>query len=251
METAPPTTTPQSASPQATVPERRGPVDLTLHGLPSGEWATTVPAAPGPIAAPQKKEWRPRGDAGDPILGKLGEKKEEAYPLESVGRDGYVYSGPAFTAHIALDGTVSFDDKNIGFVKGTSGGSFDLNDLLMKGHHQDPYRYEKQKFLSATAAKRTELARQAREEQLRQSLGELPWHCDEIWRDRRRAARERRSLLYALWKDTSDEAGGAEARAIIEKFIRRYLPAGSPDAFSDDELAELNGSKSHHFDPYH
>jgi hypothetical protein len=89
-------------------------VDLTLHGLPStGEWATgpTV-ATPRPTGPPPDRAYKPRGDAGDPILGKMVEKKDD-YPLEYLGRDGYLYKGPQFSAHVSMDGSVSFDDKII------------------------------------------------------------------------------------------------------------------------------------------
>lgn len=254
METAPPTATVDPNSSAATVPKRVGPVDLTLHGLPSsGEWATGAPVA---VAATAKKgPWKMRGDAGDPILGKLAGEKKDDYPLESLGKNGYVYNGPSFSARIMPDGQVNFDDKSIRDFKGLSGG-FDLTDLIMKGKKEDPYRHEKKKFLEATSAKRAEMARQVRDEQIRSSLEELPWRCDEIWRDHRRGPGERRNLLFALWKETADNDdglgdAGEKARGVIEKFIQHYLPAGSVDQFSDEELARLNRRGGRKFDPYH
>jgi hypothetical protein len=251
METVPRSSTPDELSPQATVPQRKGPVDLTLHGLPStGEWATgpTTPPPPRPTGPPADKAWKPRGDAGDPILGKLKENKDD-YPLEYLGRDGYVYRGPQFSAHILMDGSVSFDDKLIRDFKGLSGG-FDITDWAMKGKKQDPYRYEKEKFLKYTQKKRDELARKAREADMENSLAELPNTCDEIWRQRSRPAPQRRKALYELWRDVEDTDAGGRARDVIVEYVRRHLPAGSADAFTDEELALYNANSKHKFEPY-
>jgi hypothetical protein len=252
METAPPSKEPAETSPQATVPERKGPVDLTLHGLPStGEWATgPTPPAPRPTGPPPDKPYKLRGDAGDPILGKLKEKKDD-YPLEYLGAaDGYVYKGPQFSAHIRMDGSVSFDDKIIRDFKGLSGG-FDITDWAMKGKKQDPYRYEKEKFLKATQAKRDELAKKARAAEVENSIEQLPWTCDEIWHQRYKTAAQRRKQLFELWRDVEDDDAGARAREIIIVYIKRHLPEDGPDAYTDDELAAFNGGKGRKFDPYH
>jgi hypothetical protein len=254
MTTQPPSATPEPGSSAATVPQRTGPIDLKLHALPQSPTVERAPT-PGAPDGTSKKPWRPRGDAGDPILGKLAERKEEEFPLESLGRDGFIYKGPSFSAHILADGTVSFDDKFIRDFKGLSGG-FDASDMIMRAKGEDPYRHEKKKFLAATAEKRAELARRAHQQELQGALAQLPWHCDEIWHTTYKPARERRRLLFALWKETADSEDGlvdvgAEARAIIEKFIRRNLPETSPDAYTPDELAHLNNGSGRKFDPYH
>jgi hypothetical protein len=254
-----PEPTPPPATPTRATAPPRGPVDLTLHALPgSSGGSIALPAAPSSggtfgTGAPQRREWHPRGDAGDPILGKIRETPVERFPLEKVGPDEFVYKGPQFSARIAPDGTVSFNDKTISDFKGTS-ASWDLNDLIMRGRKEDPYRAEKQLFLKATEAQRNELAKRAREAQLRTSLARLPGNLEAIWGDRRRSGRERRETLFELWRDTvsgaSDEGGGgAEARAIIERFIKRNLPPGSEDAYTDEELAGYGRMKPP-FQPY-
>jgi hypothetical protein len=250
METVPKSSTPEEISPQATVPQRKGPVDLTLHGLPStGEWATgpTTATPPRPAGPPPDKAYKLRGDVGDPILGKLKEKTDD-YPLESLGRDGFLYKGPQFSAHISMDGSVSFDDKIIRDFKGLSGG-FDMTDWIMKGKKQDPYRYEKEKFLKYTQKKRDEMAKKAREADIENSLAQLPFTCDDIWRQRSKPAAQRRKALYELWRDVEDTDAGSRAREIIVEYVRRHLPAGSPDAFTDEELAMYN-TGGRKFDPY-
>jgi hypothetical protein len=251
METAPKSSTPEELSPQATVPERKGPVDLTLHGLPStGEWAKgpTAPPPPRPTGPPPDKAYKLRGDVGDPILGKMVEKKDD-YPLEYLGRDGYLYKGPQFSAHIAMDGSVSFDDKIVRDFKGLSGG-FDVTDWVMKGKKQDPYRYEKEKFMKYTQKKRDELAKKAREADIENSIAQLPATCDDIWHEPYKKASQKRRALYELWRDVEDTDAGARAREIIEAYVRRHLPQGTPDAFTEEELALYNSKGGRKFEPY-
>jgi len=242
-------------------PQKRGPVDLTLHALPGtpGSDGVVVRAGPGGgtmvggVPAAPRKEWKMRGDAGDPITGKIKEAPVDKFPLTKVGPNEYVYKGGQFSAHISPDGSVSFDDKNIRDFNGTS-GSFDLTDLLMKSKKEDPYRHEKKKFMEATAEKRAAMAREARAAAMADSLGRLPAHLEAIWNDRRRSAKARRDLLFSLWKESAsdDEAGqgGKDARGIIESFIRSRLPEGSPDAYTEDELAGFNRNGRDRFAPY-
>jgi len=236
------------------------PIDLNVHSLggivlnngavhggeggPAGTFAAVTP----------RKPWKPRGDAGDPILGKLADEKEERFPLKLEG-DGYHYDGPSFSAKIAMDGKVTFDDHSIRDFKGLSGG-FDLTDLAMKGHKQDPYRYEKEKFMENTQKLRGELTTKARRDRLESSLAALPAQLDQVWGEAGRSARERRGLLYAMWREAAgsdDEVGaaGRKARATIEAFIRDRLPEGSDDAYTDDELRRYNArSGAPKFEPY-
>lgn len=137
---------------------RRTGVDLTWRGTPSttppGDTASAPVATVGP-----RREWRPKGTAGDPILGKVDELPDDPYPLIKK-KDGWVYKGAGFAAKIHKDGSVTFDDKLIGFDKGIF--SFDLTDAIMRAKKQDPYRREKEKFLAHTRAMREKLLDEAR-----------------------------------------------------------------------------------------
>jgi hypothetical protein len=245
------------ATPPPQEPQRRPPVDLRLRALP------TMPTAPGGsgvevpsgaaggtfgTAAP-RKEWKPRGDAGDPILGKVKDKAEDRFPLERVGRDEYVYNGPQFSAHINNDGSVSFDDKIIRDFKGTS-GSFDITDMIMKGRGEDPYRHEKKRFMEHTDKLRAELAKKARAERLQASLAQLPAHLDDVWLDRRYSVKRRRALIGEIWCDVDVKDGAEGARTIVEKYIRKNLPEGTEDAYTDDEMETLGRRCKAPFKPY-
>jgi hypothetical protein len=259
--TQPPPTQPPPATPPPSSLSMRpsAPVDLTLHGLGgivvnNGAVHGGDGGPAGTFAAAPKKPWKPRGDAGDPILGKLADEKEERFPLK-LENDGYHYDGPSFSAKIAMDGHVTFDDHSIRDFKGLSGG-FDLTDLAMKGHHQDPYRYEKERFMDNTSKLRGELTARARKDRLESSLAALPAHLEQVWSDASHSARARRGVLYAMWRETAgsdDEVGaaGRKARAAIEAFIRERLPEGSEDAFTDDELRRYNARVGAvKFEPY-
>jgi hypothetical protein len=261
----PPQPSARPEEPSSLSPRAAHSVDLTLHSIPigSGGGELGVPGGVpgsgggtgGGTGTAQRKAWKPRLDAGDPITGKVAEEKKEDFPLTSLGRDGYAYKGPQFSAHIMSDGTVSFDDKIVRDFKGLS-GTFDIADIVMKQKHEDPYRHEKKKFLNATAELREKMAKQARAEEMQSSLSGLPTHLLAVWGDRRRSAHERRELLFKIWSEaavTEDDrsAGGAEARKMIEAFIRDRLPQGSPDGYTDDELEAYNRGGHVRFDPYH
>jgi hypothetical protein len=115
-------------------------------------------------------------------------------------------------------------------------GSFDLTDEIMRAHGQDPYAYEKARFLSATFEFRIQMAIEARKADLKSSLALLPERLDELLGDERYTARERRRILYELWYETDATAEGERAARAIEAAIRRRLPCGSVLAYPGEEL---------------
>jgi hypothetical protein len=250
----------EPAKPSALSMRPSMPVDLNLHGLGgitvnNGAVSGGEAGAAGTFGSTKKREpWKPKGTAGDPLLGKLADVKEERFPLE-LKDDGYHYDGPSISAVIRMDGTVDFNEHAIRDFKGLSGG-FDLTDIAMRGKKQDPYRYEKEKFMEHTSKLRGELQTRARRDRLENSLAALPQHLSEVWSDGSRSVRERRGALYYMWREAAgsdDEVGqaGRKARSMIESFIRAQLPEGSPDAFTEDELKRFNSRASAiKFDPY-
>jgi hypothetical protein len=255
-EPTPPAPATAPSPPISTPP---GKVDLTLHALPSGsENAASVPPGTGTfgtnLGSGGRKPWKMRGDAGNPLTGKVADEAEDRFPLRAVGGGEFEYKGKAFSARIGRDGRVSFDDKSIRDFKGLSGG-FDVTDLIMRAKGDDPYRAEKAAFMQQTEAMRKKMAQAALKERVEASLARLPAHLDEIWRDGRHPAVERRRLLYETWKDAASAEtdlgdSGKEACVIVETFVRRYLPSGSEDAFTDDELERYNRGQRQKFYPY-
>ncbi|MEP6654835.1 MAG: hypothetical protein ABJA82_15840 [Myxococcales bacterium] len=116
---------------------------------------------------------------------------------------------------------------------------FDLTDEVMRMSGQDPYRYEKARFLVATRELRVRKAAALRAENIRNAASDLRRQLMEIACDGRRSPRERRQIIEELRQelqdDTTDE--GRAASAAIRRFVSAQLgPAGdsggavNPDA---------------------
>jgi hypothetical protein len=144
-----------------------------------------------------------------------------------------------------------------GSVKGT----MDLTDEYLRLMGEDPYRREKARFLAATFDMRVGMAARAEAQDLRQALFALPDRLTAIWRDRAQPAPARRRIICALWtelgrdgqkdgksgNDGKDKA--VDAARVIETFVRTHLPAGSPDAYTPQELSACSAGGPR-FSPY-
>jgi hypothetical protein len=127
----------------------------------------------------------------------------------------------------------------------------DLNDEILRALGQDPYRLEKARFLTATFEFRMKLAVAAHREDMRQSLDRLADALANLWGDSRYSGRERRRVLFELWRETDGTPEGKRAANAIERFIQRQLPSGSPDAYTAAELkAYRESAPERKFAPY-
>ena len=130
-------------------------------------------------------------------------------------------------------------------------GTMDLTDEIMRALGQDPYRVEKAHFLAATFEFRMKLAVAAHREDMRKSLDRLPDALADLWGDSRYSARERRRVLFELWRETDGTPEGVRATKMIEQFIQRQLPCGSPDSYTPAELQSFPRSEPGRvFSPY-
>jgi hypothetical protein len=254
------------------------------------------------------------------------EKDAPSYRLEPE-KDGLVYRGPKFTAHIARDGAVRFDNKvpiksflplPIPLAPGTptlgslikdhltgrprkttpppsepgpppqvvnqnpsiwpsagelskmdcanpydhhchypkapvqaSGGTMvDWERYLLGLPKKEAFREEKARFLATTEPIRTSMAAEAHAEDLKAALWDLPTLVEKIWSKTDYPPAERRRLLYQLWLEYAEMPDNESSCATIIAFIRRRLPAGSPDAYTADELARLRPDAGPRFAPY-
>lgn len=201
------------------------------------------------------------------------------------GGGDYAITNPAFTARIARDGQVTIEDKpsfqvtprrpKVGADHSneyTGQGEpqvflrmdlavFDVTDWVMRMSGMDPYASRKLLLLDQTREVRAEMRAKARIEDLRDAIAMLPRLLDQIWWDPGLSAVERRELLFRIWDecvelgpDDSDELARASrtARATVLGYIRRTLPAGSPDAYPEAELTSLNARRksAERFAPY-
>ena len=96
----------------------------------------------------------------------------------------------------------------------------DLTDEIIRMSGQDPYRYQKAKFLVSTRERRVRMAVVARGKDLRRAAAELPSLLVDVACDERRSVRERRAILETLHADMDTKtADGREAAARIEQFL--------------------------------
>lgn len=193
---------------------------------------------------------------------KTGPMSLEDLHLVPDGQGGYRGNRPGYNIAIDPDGTIRFEDKPPVQVSAISlfgiAGIFDLTDLVMRLHGDDPYTYDKSKVVELTRKMRQRMTDEDRERRLRTALAVWPAHLEAVWRRSDLPASERRALLFQLWDDLLDTDVGPEgtaaqeARARIVGFIRAQLPPGAPHAYTRDELARLNARRKSRrtFDPY-
>jgi outer membrane biosynthesis protein TonB len=171
-----------------------------------------------------------------------------------------VYTGSAFSARILPDGRVEFSDRGNLRFNGLGGPSdsvgatigFDISDAAERRHGNDPYQAERRWFLGETEELRDQLMEAHRQEVSVDEGRRLRGSLERIWRDGGRTAAQRRTALFRVWDGIAEDETGAPARRAVLTFIRTTLPAGSPDAYSTDELSRLNGRRESReaFAPY-
>lgn len=213
--------------PEGPGPSRRGPpASATLPGAEAPDEAALEAMHSGFLAA--------RARARDWITRTRAEPRRQP--------DGtWTYDGHAFRAVIHPDGRVVFAQRDAVSLErefDLSSGRFDLDALF-----SDVYRYERQRFLDDTEALRGRLEAEHRARTNADALRRLPGRLELLWTRGTRSAAARRRAIFELWDQADDDDTGRRARAIVERWVRERLPAGSDDAFGDAELARLNATR--------
>jgi hypothetical protein len=245
---------------------------------------------------------------------------EPRYRLLATREGGYEYQDSRFTARIAPDGTVSFDDRRVrgrfyvapvlpldvgpatpslestlrdvmagrkpvrppvepripaplpptgpmteADLRGMEEyyypvpfyrvlGAVDLTDEYYRMLDEDPYGYEKARFLASTFEIRLGMAARSQLHDLRRSLHELPLRLDRLWNTTSYPPGARRLIICALFDELRGQENATEARNVIETFVRTRLPPDSSDAYTPAELQTCNASSgrnpANRFDPY-
>jgi len=198
------------AGPGISAPPPQGPPGAALGPLPS-------PAPPERAGAPDS---------------------EVRYPLKPRTDGGFNYEAPQFAAVVSPDGTVAFHDRRLAYSAPSATFAFDLSDEFAREFaHGTLYPNEKANFLAATFNRRTAMAAKWYADQKRAARDDLPRRLDAIWADNRYRRRERRRVIFLLWAEMNPSAAdGRTGSAVIETWVRKQLPQGSPDAYSADEL---------------
>ncbi len=101
-------------------------------------------------------------------------------------------------------------------------GTLDITDELMRLAHEDPYRFQKARFLTATREMRIRMAGHAHSEDIARSGAEMPGRLREIACDQSRSVADRRSVIQALRAEL--DVATSEGRAHAER-IRLFLEA--------------------------
>jgi len=99
-------------------------------------------------------------------------------------------------------------------------GTLDITDELMRIAHQDPYRFQKARFLTATREMRVRMAGRAHAEDVARSGADLPRHLEDIACDDTLSRVDRRAILEALRAEL--DVSTPEGRAQGDR-IRRFL----------------------------
>lgn len=178
---------------------------------------------------------------------------------------GYEYDHHGFEATVGSDGRVHVRDKmpvrGDGFVTPifvAVFGGFDVTDGVMRAVGADPYHYEKARFFERTFDARARLRERHDRIVMARAIRRLPGYLGAVWGYRGWDPNLRKRVLFALWDECAEggndflRRSGAEARAVIESYIRRELPADGPDRFTASEIADLNRIRASEarFDPY-
>ncbi len=127
-------------------------------------------------------------------------------------------------------------------------GNLDLTALLMRATGVgDAYASRKLKLLDDTRDERVALGTQHRAEDLARSAEMMQKNLEALWRATADPA-ERRDALFVLWDECGEGDGpvgeaGERARKMVIGWIRAKLPAGSPDAFTPDEIARRSAHR--------
>jgi hypothetical protein len=241
----------------------------TGRGPHPGETGPSHPTGSGhsPLMAMRGPELGREGLSGDFVGSFLDSSRPLEHGPEATGElrpsGGGTYEShhTTFSAHVNRDGTVKLDDTpdfsgpHLG--KGGMEGRMGIDDWFMRRHGIDPYSSEKLKWLDRTRDERVAIGKEFRKEQLAHSAQYMQRNLQWVWQSTTDPVR-RKQAVFQLWDDVAETGepelveGGAAARAYLVGFIRTHLPKGSPNGFTDEELAKLNARKqsSATFAPY-
>jgi hypothetical protein len=211
-------------------------VDLDLHRVPAGVKDPTPTPAGAVLTPPTSAGTTP-------------------YSLRPAPDGGYLYQGVTFNAHILTDGTVDFSSRDLTAARDpedrghvsedhdpvtstepvpVGGGPalhFDATNEYLRRLGKDPARDAKAAFLTGTFDLRMKMALESHTDVRRAALAQLPERLNELWRDPRLTASERRYLLRALRDEMGNGPNSAGARAVLRDFARRHLPPKEAAAF--------------------
>jgi hypothetical protein len=182
--------------------------------------------------------------------------------LHPAGNGTFTSDQPAFKVKVDRDGTAHIEDKpDVGDVHFSGigiAGRANIDDWAMRKAGIDPYASAKRQWLDKTRDERARIAMANRKEDLARAPEFMRRNLAWAWNKTMTDPEARKQALFELWDDcaeTGDDdlvAAGRAARSYLVGFIRAHLAAGSPGAFSADDLARLNAHRRSKatFEPY-
>ncbi len=169
----------------------------------------------------------------------------------------YTADHGSFIARVDRGGRVTFQDR-AGFTAGSAWGVVGALGLVGTFGNQEPNYRHKQYFLERTFDERLSMRADDDARVMHAALANLPAYLAAIWHYDPWSVTTRKRVLFELWDECAElgsadlREAGAAARAIIDEFIRRYVPEDGEYAYTVAELRALNAERTsaHAFDPY-
>lgn len=225
-----------------------------------------VPTGPGPSqrSGPAGLQTGPRGPSEAEIERRLQDGlRAEAMTKNHTTRErvvprrrsdgSYAWQGHRFTAIIQPDGSVDFEDQgNVQTDGFSTSGSFDAMDAIMGAAGQDPYGYERERFMRETEELRHRLEAEHRRQQMARGLRGLRGRLSRVWGTESRSHAQRRRRIFQIWDEIAEDGSSAGARELVITFIRETLPQGHEHAYTTAEISRFNGEResTERFEPY-
>jgi hypothetical protein len=126
---------------------------------------------------------------------------------------------------------------------GVLGGWADITAYLHRKFVGDPYSSRKLELLDDTRDERVAMGTSHRKQQAVRSAEYMTRNLETLWtREPRPIAR--RAALFELWDECGEDDAGLRARAVVIGWIRAKLPAGSADAYTDEEVHALQARRT-------
>jgi hypothetical protein len=254
------------------------PGGIALLGLRDGSRSSSTGGSLRPMLPPpavgRGRVVREVGAEGPPATssrdGKPRSFEEAGFRTRRNGKQVFRDATGRFTATLGADGRIKFKDMPIaisrdpmtGAPKGL--GMPGLAEGLRAASGTELYQQEKKRLLEETFDLRLQLAIGFARDKVDRRLKSLYRELLAQWQDDGESEAERRKALFQRWDECEEglplalpgfagaatselddlrRSAGDQARETIESFIRRQLPAGSPQAYTDEELRRLNASR--------
>jgi hypothetical protein len=171
---------------------------------------------------------------------------------------GWRFYGAGWTAHVAADGSVTFDGRSVTWAPRKTLTTFDVTDSVLRSKKKDPYTAAKLRFVRESASWRRGLRRAEKRRVRRAYFAQLPSGLNALWKRKDITSMRKRALLFRLWEEclepgrTTETVLAQQARWMIQRFIRKHLPRGSSRAYTKRELSWMGKRRQGlpGFDPY-